>query len=301
MSRIDHIGIRYISVLESAGRVLTSAFLAVSSKMGNQSSRRRSLHRAIWKRDINRVEQILNTGLKVQNDMLALEIASLKGQEAIVELLLQNKCFPRGSRRCRALDLAVWKKHSGVATILIEAGCDCKSRNQFGETLLYVAACGNNSVLTEVLIQLGVDMNEMTRGWTALHVAAQRNHTDVLKVLIKHGCDVNMKDKDGNIPLNLALAQGHLENVQFLLQGGSEYNFKELVAQEYVQAQFSRNPEIEKLIRADVEKPKPLMELCRRKIRKVLGTKLPDGVKELPLPPRMKSFIKMTDVYTSES
>jgi ankyrin repeat protein len=94
--------------------------------------------------------------------------------------------------------LAVWKCHKDIATMFLKAGIEYKGRNQFNETILFVSACGNNSTLTEILIEGGCDLNECTRSWTALHVAAARNHDEVLRVLIKHGCDLNIRDRDGN-------------------------------------------------------------------------------------------------------
>jgi ankyrin repeat protein len=81
--------------------------------------------------------------------------------------------------------------------MFLKAGIEYKGRNQFNETILFVSACGNNSTLTEILIEGGCDLNECTRSWTALHVAAARNHDDVLRVLVKHGCDLNIRDRDG--------------------------------------------------------------------------------------------------------
>jgi ankyrin repeat protein len=81
--------------------------------------------------------------------------------------------------------------------MFLKAGIEYKGRNQFNETILFVSACGNNSTLTEILIEGGCDLNECTRSWTALHVAAARNHDEVLRVLIKHGCDLNIRDRDG--------------------------------------------------------------------------------------------------------
>ena len=58
-----------------------------------------------------------------------------------------------------------------------------------------MAACSNNTALTEILIESGCDMNETTRLWAPIHAAAARNHEQTLETLIKHGCDINIKDK----------------------------------------------------------------------------------------------------------
>jgi hypothetical protein len=43
--------------------------------------------------------------------------------------------------------------------MFLKAGIEYKGRNQFNETILFVSACGNNSALTEILIEGGCDLN----------------------------------------------------------------------------------------------------------------------------------------------
>jgi ankyrin repeat protein len=186
--------------------------------MGNHHSvKRECLHEAIRRKDVKKIKQIIyNSDIDfIKNDFKSLELATLYNLTEVVELLLSRGCVPRDKRTARAFDLgnekidlffviliclylAVWKCHKDIATMFLKAGIEYKGRNQFNETILFVSACGNNSTLTEILIEGGCDLNECTRSWTALHVAAARNHDEVLRVLIKHGCDLNIRDRDGN-------------------------------------------------------------------------------------------------------
>jgi ankyrin repeat protein len=185
--------------------------------MGNHHSvKRECLHEAIRRKDVKKIKQIVyNSDIDfIKNDFKSLELATLYNLTEIVELLLSRGCVPRDKRTARAFDLgnskqlfysfilyffylAVWKCHKDIATMFLKAGIEYKGRNQFNETILFVSACGNNSTLTEILIEGGCDLNECTRSWTALHVAAARNHDEVLRVLVKHGCDLNIRDHDG--------------------------------------------------------------------------------------------------------
>lgn len=108
---------------------------------------------------------------------------------------MHRGCKPNNKRTARAFDIAVWKCHKEIAQLFLKAGIEYKGKNIYQETILFVAACSNNTALTEILIESGCDMNETTRLWAPIHAAAARNHEQTLETLIKHGCDINIKDK----------------------------------------------------------------------------------------------------------
>jgi len=187
--------------------------------MGGQcSSKRESFHDAILKKDLKKVKYFIQNGLDVKNDLRALEVklffhllsfpqqfylytflytklATYRGSTDIVEYLLHRGCKPNNKRTARAFDIAVWKCHKEIAQLFLKAGIEYTGKNIYQETILFVAACSNNTALTEILIESGCDMNEKTRLWAPIHAAAARNHEQTLETLIKHGCDVNIKDK----------------------------------------------------------------------------------------------------------
>lgn len=103
-----------------------------------------------------------------------------------------------------------------------------------------VSVFHNHEILRE-LIQLGVDVNQMTAyGKTAFSLAA-RNITEeskenninismntrryqTLQLLLKHGADINLRDKFGVSPLATACQNGHDITVRFLLKNGADIN-----------------------------------------------------------------------------
>ncbi|CAF1186051.1 unnamed protein product [Rotaria magnacalcarata] len=199
------------------------------------------------------------------------QLATLYNLTDVVELLLNRGCVPRDKRTSRAFDLAVWKCHKDIATMFLKAGIEYKGRNQFNETILFVSACGNNSTLTEILIEGGCDLNECTRSWTALHVAAARNHDEVLRVLVKHGCDLNIRDRDGFNALMLAILNENLKNIKLLVQCGCSINIEELYSTPCLAKQLTKYPEIERIVWNECTRVKNLKELARFRIRSSLG------------------------------
>lgn len=217
-----------------------------------------------------------------------------------------------------SLSSAVWKCHKDIATMFLKAGIEYKGRNQFNETILFVSACGNNSTLTEILIEGGCDLNECTRSWTALHVAAARNHDEVLRVLVKHGCDLNVRDRDGrnhfpttktpNISffcssgfnaLMLAILNENLKNIKLLVQAGCTINIEELYSIPCVAKQLAKYPEIERILWNERTRAKDLKELCRLRIRSQLGQRLWKKTSVLTLPARLKDYVALKELFSS--
>ncbi|KDO30701.1 hypothetical protein SPRG_04603 [Saprolegnia parasitica CBS 223.65] len=77
-------------------------------------------------------------------------------------------------------------------------------------TLLSYAARENQGALVHHLLRCdGVDINRANKdGMTALHEAAQRDHHDVLVALVEAGANALLKNKEGQLPIQLATTDG---------------------------------------------------------------------------------------------
>ena len=51
---------------------------------------------------------------------------------------------------------------------------------------------------------ININKKRKKNGYTALHYAAFEEHLDIVEVLLDHGTDINIKNKDGETPLDLA-------------------------------------------------------------------------------------------------
>lgn len=96
------------------------------------------------------------------------------------------------------------------------------SHHDFAQRALREA--DNLAFLNEVLkkIQLNeITLNVNSKGLTLLHVAASSRHDiGLVKLLIEKGMNVNQIDDDAT-PLHFAVTDGHLESVRLLVEAGA--------------------------------------------------------------------------------
>nr|WP_084220208.1 ankyrin repeat domain-containing protein [cyanobacterium endosymbiont of Epithemia turgida] len=77
-------------------------------------------------------------------------------------------------------------------------------------------------------MEAGADVNPTNEDRTpALMIAAYEGHLAIPKTLIAAGSEVNLKDKDGDTPLNLAIKTHYQEIILALLNAGA--NFSDIV------------------------------------------------------------------------
>ncbi|KAJ5644882.1 hypothetical protein N7507_010893 [Penicillium longicatenatum] len=162
----------------------------------------------------------------------ALYIASLQGQEDIVQLLLENGA---DTTSCNAgtefpIHGASQGRHIGVVKLLLKNGADASPEGGFmgEETPLFIASEAGYKDLAEVLIEGGANVNKMSGtfggGKTALMIACRKNHFDVVELLLNKGADVNMQGAD--FALHTACEKNNFEMVQLLVKYGADVNIK---------------------------------------------------------------------------
>ena len=68
-------------------------------------------------------------------------------------------------------------------------------------------------------LELGVDSNTADpQGDTALHAAARLGRDPIITQLVEHGADLRAENRDGQTPLDLAMAEEHLDSTLDLLR-----------------------------------------------------------------------------------
>lgn len=154
--------------------------------------------------------------------------AEKKGIEEYVE-----KCIERGvvdsadQNNVTPLHLATLVGNEELITRLLNKGASILNTNDFGTTVLHIAASeGHCSLLRRFLFKDFDrdfrDMQTKERKETALHRAVITNHIACAQELLEYGCSVNLQDCEGQTPLHWALERGSLDMVKLLISNGAD-------------------------------------------------------------------------------
>ena len=124
---------------------------------------------------------------------------------------------------------AAWDGDLAGVQAELDKGADINAKDEFGYTLLYLAASRGHKEIVKLLIAAGADVNAKSEdGWTPLHNATGQGYKEIVELLIAKGADVNAKDDDiGWTPLHLAARYGHKEIAELLIANGAEVNAKD--------------------------------------------------------------------------
>jgi ankyrin repeat protein len=108
--------------------------------------------------------------------------------------------------------------------LLIQNGCNPLIRTKDGQSLIhFIAHNGNVKSFDYIYQYYKFDINIITNeDWTALHYACFKNRMDVCSYLIDHNADLNIKNKQGLIPIEVAVLNDNFELFQALLSHHKE-------------------------------------------------------------------------------
>ncbi len=98
-------------------------------------------------------------------------------------------------------------------------------RNNYGETLLYVAVKNNNMALVSFFMRKSADVNlPCYKRYTSLIKASACGFVDIVRYLLSFDANIDAQSKDGVTALMLAAAFGRLETVKLLIENRADLN-----------------------------------------------------------------------------
>ena len=109
-------------------------------------------------------------------------------------------------------------------SLFLAAGFSPDTRDKAGVPLLNIAARNKNLEIFRLLIASGAQLNLQAddRGTSALLDSVMRKNLDMVKELIKAGADPDIKSKDGQTALVVAVGAGDENMVDELLRAGAD-------------------------------------------------------------------------------
>ena len=139
------------------------------------------------------------------------------------EIIVTGKCAQPG--RPNRLSDAVLKGDRAAAKALIEKCVDIEELDTRryiagpnGRRPLNWAALRNDTAMIELLLDSGAEINATNRttNFSALHHAVEANAIDALKLLIAKGADLELRNSDGQTPLEFAAANNRVAAFELL-------------------------------------------------------------------------------------
>ena len=166
-----------------------------------------------------------------------------------VKLLLANKAIINAMDDCDKTPLfnAYDSGHDEVVKLLIENGANCAierakdsikdmvsfygaffdmtSHNGHFSNPLHVASARGHQNTVKLLLDRGVNVNQIDDNKTPLHSACYNGHYEVVNLLIDNGADIGIVDRDGSTPLHNACQSAKSPKVvKLLLESGADVN-----------------------------------------------------------------------------
>ncbi|KAL8149684.1 hypothetical protein AgCh_006630 [Apium graveolens] len=152
---------------------------------------------------------------------LSLCFAALRGDDQLLNQLLKRGLDPNESdnNNRTALHIAASKGNENCVLLLLDYGADPNSRDSEGNVPLWEAILSNHHQVLRLLEDNGALLSSGDTGHFAC-IAAERNNLQLLKEIVRHGGDVTRPKNNGSTALHVAVCEGNIDIVKFLLDQG---------------------------------------------------------------------------------
>ncbi|NXY64859.1 ASB10 protein, partial [Callaeas wilsoni] len=164
-----------------------------------------------------------------------LHITASRGYTDCLRLLLLRGAavdFAPGGKT--ALHEACAAASTDCVRLLLGSGADPEAVSEDGYRPLHLCKSSDSIECVRQLLQHGASVNSQTEeeNDTALHVASRHGLAEHVQLLLHHGAELELKNKEGQTPLNAACAQHHQPQdmdryyrvCQLLVESGASIN-----------------------------------------------------------------------------
>ena len=162
-----------------------------------------NIHFNVFKNNMTELENNIKDGINVDTlgeyNSTPLHYACREGNLEVVNLLLKHGADVNKQNTYSTIypvfdainSTNNQKNYFLIIQSLIERGANINATDSFGNTLLYHAVEKENIKLIELLIQLGCDINHVSRHDkdTVLHYAYFQKNREIISILIENGAD----------------------------------------------------------------------------------------------------------------
>jgi ankyrin repeat protein len=184
-----------------------------------------------------------NTELRNESGYTPLHWAVLTNQEEIVSLLLSRgaEIQPTSTSGYPPLHDAVYGGNIRIIKLLIDRGADLYAADQLGKRPLDLAIERGHAQIVPLLkpLHLAAGSGDLIRvknivektpkslnlkderGWSPLHLAVKNGHLEMVKFLIDRGAEINARGVRGVTPLRMALDSGQKPTADYLRENGA--------------------------------------------------------------------------------
>ena len=163
-----------------------------------------------------------------KNGNTPMHIACMEGNAQLYTLLMSTgRCKPniKNVEGDTLLHIACTKNHQHILELAVSSNeCDFKIQNQNGNSPLHIAVSNElEDVVSMLLVAHTIHLNLNLKnefGDTVLHIAAKRDSIESCQKIIDKGIDQNIQNGDGKTPLHIAASYGSGSVAEVLLNSG---------------------------------------------------------------------------------